>query len=109
MHRISRPPALGRNRAIGRNCAACTDRGRGIPVEVLQDGIRGSKFGVGLRGIQERARYLGGKAEFLPGNPGAVIRVTLPQKRHEAGGNSDTSVSAAPGLVSEPLVKVTGS
>jgi len=31
---------------------------------------------------------------------------TLPQKRHEAGGDSDTLVSAAPGLVSERLAKV---
>jgi hypothetical protein len=46
--------------------------------------------------------------EVFTGESRAVIRVTLPQKRHEAGGDSDTSVSAAPGLVPEPFVKVTG-
>ena len=107
-HSSSRTAAVRLTDANGELCLEIRDEGRGIPVEVFQDGIRGSKFGVGLRGIQERARHLGGKVEFLSGSPGAVIRVTLPQKRQEGDGDSNTSVSAERSRVSGQLEKVTG-
>lgn len=70
----------------------------------------GGVYRLGVQGSPWHRSYRSGQMNwrFLPGNPGVVISVTLPQNRHEAGGDSDTSVSAAPALVSEPLVKVTG-
>jgi signal transduction histidine kinase len=36
------------------------------------------KAGVGLRGMQERVRLLGGSIDFLQANPGTLVRVKLP-------------------------------
>jgi len=58
------------------------DEGCGIPGEVFDD-QNGAKFkrGVGLRGMQERVRLLGGVIDFSDANPGTRIRVGLPHRR----------------------------
>jgi len=55
------------------------DYGKGIPRELL-DNFRnkGTSFGVGLAGMRERVRELGGQLEVQPRTPGNSICVTLP-------------------------------
>jgi signal transduction histidine kinase len=55
------------------------DQGKGMsqPKE-NQSGQELYKIGVGIRGMRERVHQLGGTMEFLPGNPGTILRVVLP-------------------------------
>lgn len=50
------------------------DRGRGMPQRVLNDATALDEIGVGLAGMRERLRQLGGQLEILSGNKG--VRVT---------------------------------
>jgi two-component system NarL family sensor kinase len=53
------------------------DRGRGIPPEVVQHGAKGT-IGVGISGMRERLRQLGGTLEVVSRKPGTLVRATLP-------------------------------
>lgn len=53
------------------------DSGRGIPPEILKSGPTGT-LGVGISGMRERLLQLGGTIEILPGNPGTIVRATIP-------------------------------
>jgi signal transduction histidine kinase len=54
------------------------DFGHGIPPERLKSfEARGANFGVGLAGMRERLRELGGQLEIRSGN-GTIISVTMP-------------------------------
>ena len=62
-----------------------TDEGRGMEPEVLERmRTSGSPMGVGIAGMHERVRQLGGQLEISSGNQGTTIMVTLPVE----GGNS---------------------
>lgn len=55
------------------------DNGRGIPEEILDHfHTTGGGVGVGLAGIRERARELGGKLQLESDGSGTVLRVTVP-------------------------------
>ena len=57
------------------------DQGKGFPDRIVTgftDGLPGN-LGVGLRGMDERTRQLGGHLELVPGsNAGAVVRAVIP-------------------------------
>jgi signal transduction histidine kinase len=56
-----------------------TDSGKGIDPARLQNrgnGVRG--LGVGIAGMCERVRQLGGTLEIEPANPGTLVRASLP-------------------------------
>ena len=55
------------------------DRGKGLSAESLEweDGAP-KALGVGIRGMRERVRQLGGSMTFGPGHPGTVVDVVLP-------------------------------
>ena len=56
-----------------------SDTGKGIDplrLESRRNGVRG--LGVGLTGMRERVRQLGGTLMIEPANPGTVIRATFP-------------------------------
>jgi PAS domain S-box-containing protein len=56
-----------------------SDNGRGIPSELLSPNRRGlSPLGMGLRGMSERMRYLGGRLEITSSGKGATITATIP-------------------------------
>jgi len=55
------------------------DYGKGISNELLK-GFNRSKTGVGLAGMRERARELGGQLEILRTSPGTLVTATLPLK-----------------------------
>lgn len=55
-----------------------TDYGRGIPDEVLDRFKVAGTSGVGLGGMRERVRELGGRFDVQSGSQGACVRVTVP-------------------------------
>lgn len=56
-----------------------SDNGKGMPPEILV-GLRGpgGQVSVGIRGMKERARQLGGKLRIKSGHSGTTIMVVLP-------------------------------
>ena len=56
------------------------DYGKGIPPELLGNGLltKGTNSGVGLAGMRERMRDLGGQLNIQPCKPGTLISVTMP-------------------------------
>jgi PAS domain S-box-containing protein len=62
-----------------------SDQGRGLPEDVLEQ-LRGggAKIGVGLAGMRERIRELGGRFEVTSGATGTTIRAMVPLSLREA-------------------------
>lgn len=54
------------------------DKGRGIPQHKLEEMSAAGTPGVGVRGMQERLRQLGGRLEIQSGAGGTTIKVRLP-------------------------------
>jgi signal transduction histidine kinase len=55
-----------------------TDFGKGVPPEVLDVISEGASLGVGIAGMRERARQLGGTLKVASSSSGATIIVFLP-------------------------------
>jgi PAS domain S-box-containing protein len=71
------------------------DQGKGISEPKLNQSSEESyKIGVGIRGMRERVHQLGGTMEFLSGNPGAILKVTLPLYRIPGAETSQYSKTA---------------
>jgi signal transduction histidine kinase len=65
------------------------DYGKGIPRELLENfRTKGVSFGVGLAGMRERVRELGGQLEVQPKTPGSSISVTLPFPEKDKAANA---------------------
>jgi two-component system, NarL family, sensor kinase len=54
------------------------DRGKGIPPEKMQEIISGGIPGVGIRGMRERLRQLGGDLQLHSSVRGTVVTATVP-------------------------------
>jgi signal transduction histidine kinase len=54
------------------------DRGKGIPAEKRQAMDSGGTAGVGIRGMRERLRQLGGSLEINSNDTGTVVVARLP-------------------------------
>jgi PAS domain S-box-containing protein len=64
------------------------DQGKGVPTDVLSQGQTDSgTLGVGLRGMTERMRQLGGELEVISSDQGTTVRATIPVQSQ--GGNGD--------------------
>ena len=62
------------------------DEGCGIPVEILRNMEEGGgNIGVGIGGMRERARQLGGAISIRRTNPGTLVAVTLPVLKYNLG------------------------
>jgi signal transduction histidine kinase len=61
-----------------------TDHGRGIPAAILDRFLRFQGTGVGLAGMRERAKALGGSLEFETAENGprhgTSVKVTIPSR-----------------------------
>jgi len=58
------------------------DSGRGFPQGLLAGGHTGpERMGVGVMGMRERARQLGGSLEILSSGDGTTVRVVLPREK----------------------------
>ena len=54
------------------------DEGRGFQPAALEDGRIGSRVGLGLKGMKERIRHLGGCLETISSNHGTTVRAGVP-------------------------------
>ena len=64
-----------------------SDRGRGISPEKQRE-MTAAKAGVGVRGMQERVRQLGGKLQIVSGLDGTKVIVNLPTRLTPADARS---------------------
>jgi PAS domain S-box-containing protein len=71
------------------------DNGKGMPPEKLAD-IQGQRAGVGITGMRERVRHLGGVLEFNSGIDGTTVIVTLPVVPELQSNHSQESVASPP-------------
>ena len=60
-----------------------SDEGRGIPAGTPWPGADDEGIGVGIAGIRERMRELGGRLEIESDSHGTVVRVSLPLELKE--------------------------
>jgi len=72
------------------------DQGKGIPAEVLKESGYDERMalGVGLRGMSERTKQLGGTLEVLSSGEGTTIRATIPCQQTDATPTSAASAAA---------------
>lgn len=72
------------------------DYGKGIAPKVLDNFLtKGTDSGVGLAGMRERIRELGGQLIIQPCTPGTLISVTLPITSHDKDKDQDEKLAAA--------------
>jgi PAS domain S-box-containing protein len=58
------------------------DEGHGIPHGIAQrEGSDGARLGVGIPGMRERIRQLGGRFEIFSGNNGTTLKATVPLRK----------------------------
>jgi len=74
---------------------AIADNGSGIPEERLKHLEAAGKSGVGIAGMRERVRELGGRLEIHSGKSGTTVSVILPISKGSDVGNSRVGVTAA--------------
>jgi PAS domain S-box-containing protein len=69
-----------------------TDRGKGMPTEVLEQGSQDwmGSLGVGLRGMSERLRQLGGALNVSSRDGGTEVRATIPLKKLQSSTTAAT-------------------
>jgi PAS domain S-box-containing protein len=61
------------------------DEGRGMPPGLLErGGQRGGKLGVGIPGMRERIRQLGGQFEIVSGSKGTTLTAIVPLRKDRA-------------------------
>jgi signal transduction histidine kinase len=76
------------------------DRGCGIPAGVFQPGTHSrAVVGVGLAGMRERVRQLGGRLEITSGGEGTSIRAILPTQDERA---ADPAMQTAEPATAKP-------
>ena len=57
------------------------DDGKGISEQVIQ--LRPESVGIGIGGMRQRVNELGGKLRLANANPGTIVEVVIPARRHE--------------------------
>lgn len=70
------------------------DHGKGIPREIL-DGRKTGTLGVGISGMRERLRQLGGTLEIQSGSTGTLVRAVVPKKRSAAREKNPSTLADA--------------
>jgi signal transduction histidine kinase len=57
------------------------DQGRGMNQEIAKEGPAAPAAGLGLHGMRERLRHLGGRLEFRTGSQGTTVIAVLPMPK----------------------------
>jgi PAS domain S-box-containing protein len=68
----------------GRVAVTVRDDGKGIEERVIQ--LRPESVGVGIGGMRQRVSELGGSLKLANANPGTIVEVVIPSRRHETVG-----------------------
>jgi PAS domain S-box-containing protein len=66
----------------GRIAVTVRDDGKGIEEQVIQ--LRPDSLGVGIGGMRQRVRELGGSLRLANANPGTIVEVVIPSRRHDS-------------------------
>jgi PAS domain S-box-containing protein len=66
----------------GRIVVTVRDDGKGIEEQVIQ--LRPESVGVGIGGMRQRVSELGGNLRLANANPGTIVEVVIPSRRHES-------------------------
>ncbi len=71
------------------------DQGSGIPAELLADFCRDwtGGLGIGVRGMNERMRQLGGKLELVAGKVGTILTAMVPAEKSDRAGSARSGKS----------------
>jgi PAS domain S-box-containing protein len=79
-HSGSKTARVSLRRNQGQVILEVSDKGKGIPARILEDARRDSfgALGVGLRGMKERLRQLGGNLELTASPQGTTATATIP-------------------------------
>ena len=65
----------------GRIVVTVCDDGKGIEEQVIQ--LRPDSVGVGIGGMRQRVNELGGSLRLANANPGTIVEVVIPSRRHD--------------------------
>jgi signal transduction histidine kinase len=69
----------------GQAVLTVADEGRGLPPGLLERGGRlAAKRGVGISGMRERIRQLGGQFEIVTGSNGTTLTASVPLREEQA-------------------------
>jgi len=68
-----------------------SDQGRGIPTGVLERSPLGKGVGVGIAGMKERLKYLGGRLEIQSGEYGTKVIGTIPSSHFRGAKSASAS------------------
>jgi signal transduction histidine kinase len=88
-HADSKEAKIQLQSSAGKIVLEISDGGKGIDPARLRNGRDGARgLGVGITGMRERVRQLGGTLEIVPANPGTLIRATFPIMEEADNGNT---------------------
>jgi len=88
-HSDSKEAKIELNKAEGKIVLEISDSGHGIDPVRLRNGRNGARgLGVGITGMRERVRQLGGTLEIEPANPGTLVRASFPIMEEYDNGNA---------------------
>jgi PAS domain S-box-containing protein len=65
----------------GRVTVTIRDDGKGIEEQIVQ--LKPDSVGVGIGGMRQRVAELGGRLRLANANPGTIVEVVIPSRRHE--------------------------
>jgi len=104
VHRHSKSRAVEVRVTIDEKCVILTvkDFGVGVPSEVLDRFWKTGSVGVGLAGIRERLKELGGRLEIESNAGGTMLRATIPASDADVAKSEDPDVLGQSGKYSSP-------
>jgi len=88
-HADSKEAKIELNKSDGKIVLEISDSGNGIDPARLRNGRNGARgLGVGITGMRERVRQLGGTLEIKRANPGTLVRASFPIMEEYDNGNT---------------------
>jgi PAS domain S-box-containing protein len=81
-HSGARNGSVSLKESEGRIIVTVRDDGKGIEEQVIQ--LRPESVGVGIGGMRQRVSELGGSLRLANANPGTIVEVVIPSRRHDS-------------------------
>ena len=81
-HSGARNGSVSVTESAGNIAVRVRDDGKGIEEPVIQ--LRPDSVGVGIGGMRQRVKELGGSLRLSNANPGTIVEVIIPSRRHES-------------------------
>ena len=80
-HSGARNGCVSLTESDGRIMVTVRDDGKGIEEQVIQ--LRPDSLGVGIGGMRQRVNELGGSLRLANANPGTIVEVVIPSRKHD--------------------------